>query len=259
MISLTVVVITYNEEHNIGRCLDSVMGLADEIVVVDSFSTDQTIRLAKERGAKVFQNTFEGHIQQKNYALSKASHDYVLSLDADEALHENLKAEIISCKSNFNCDGYYLHRLTNYCGHWVRHCGWYPDNKLRLFDKRKGHWAGMNPHDKFTLFEGDRNTRILNGDILHYSYYTVDEHIKQMHYFSTIAAGEMFRQGKKPYGIQLIINPALHFFKSYLIKLGFLDGWRGLQICSISSYGTFLKYYRLLLLINKSQESKVNS
>lgn len=245
MIKLSVVIITYNEERNIVRCLASIKDLADEIVIVDSFSNDKTIQLAESFAAIIYQHKFEGHIEQKNFALTKASFDHVLSLDADESLDSELAAQISMVKKNFTCDGYYLKRLTNYCGHWVRYCGWYPDKKLRLFDRRKGTWSGMNPHDKYMLHEGDFNTQLLKGDILHFSYYTVREHIKQMEYFASIAAKAMYLKGKAPLWIQLFLNPALHFVKSYFIKLGFLDGWRGVQICAISSYGTYLKYKKL--------------
>jgi glycosyltransferase involved in cell wall biosynthesis len=255
MIKLSVVIITYNEEHNIARCLESVCEIADEIIVVDSYSKDDTVSLSKLHGAIVFQNKFEGHIQQKNYALTKASFDHILSLDADEALSNLLKHEIMLIKKNFLFDGYYLKRLTNYCGHWVKYCGWYPDKKLRLFNKQKGMWTGMNPHDKFVLHNGDENAGMLAGDILHYSYYTVAEHVNQMKYFSEIAAKEIYRKGKKVYKIQIIINPLLHFLKSFIIKLGFLDGWRGLQICSISSYGTYLKYKKLFQLRKLARNS----
>lgn len=248
MIQLSAVIITYNEEHNIVRCLESLKEVVDEIIVVDSYSQDNTVSLSQLNGAIVFQNKFEGHIQQKNFALTKASFDHILSLDADEALDSVLKQEIMHLKIDFSSDGYYLKRLTNYCGHWVRYCGWYPDKKLRLFNRKKGQWTGMNPHDKFVLFSRDKHTLTLKGDILHYSYYTIGQHINQMRYFSEIAAKEMYRKGKRHYQIQIIINPLLHFLKSFIIKLGFLDGWRGLQICSISSYGTYLKYKKLFQL-----------
>src|SRR6476620_7997347 len=158
MIKLSVVIITFNEERNIGRCLKSVKEVADEIVVLDSFSKDKTREICESHGARFIQHAFDGHIQQKNRAITFAAYPHILSLDADEALDETLIDSIKKIKQNFTKDGYYLNRLTNYCGHWVRHCGWYPDRKLRLADSRKGHWTGVNPHDKYELFEGDKNT-----------------------------------------------------------------------------------------------------
>ena len=173
MTPVSVVVITFNEEKNIARCLDSVKDIADEIVIVDSFSKDRTKEICLSYGAKFIEHKFDGHIEQKNFAITQAKYPHILSLDADEALDEQLKKSILTAKENFILDGYYMNRLTNYCGHWVRHSGWYPDTKLRLWDSRKGHWAGINPHDKYELTSGDSNTGKLNGDILHYSYYSV--------------------------------------------------------------------------------------
>ncbi len=252
MEKLSVVIITFNEEHNISRCIQSVQSVADEVVVVDSYSTDKTVELATSLGAKVYQHTFEGHIQQKNYALTKSSYDIVLSLDADEALDNLLQHQVRLTKRDFRQEGYYFKRLTNYCGHWVRYCGWYPDKKLRLFKKSMGKWSGRNPHDKFELFKGDLHTQTLSGNILHYSYYTVGQHLKQTRYFAKIAATEMYNSGKDPYKLQLLINPFISFLKSYFIKMGILDGWRGLQICSISAFSVFLKY-RLLFQLKKSK------
>ena len=155
MTPVSVVIITFNEEHNIARCLDSVKGIADEIVIVDSFSKDKTKEICLSYGAKFIENKFEGHIQQKNFAITQAKYPHILSLDADEALDEKLRNSISEVKKNFVHDGYYMNRLTNYCGKWVHHSGWYPDTKLRLWDSRKGQWAGVNPHDKYELTTGD--------------------------------------------------------------------------------------------------------
>ena len=147
MIKLSVVIITFNEEKNIERCLTSVKDIADEIVVLDSFSKDKTAEICINHGVKFFQHTFDGHIQQKNRAITYANFPHILSLDADETLSSELAESIKKVKQNFSKDGYYINRLTNYCGHWVKHCGWYPDAKLRLWDSRKGQWTGTNPHD----------------------------------------------------------------------------------------------------------------
>lgn len=245
MIKLSVVIITFNEEKNIERCLLSVKEIADEIVVLDSFSKDRTEEICKKHNVKFFQHAFDGHIQQKNRAITYASNEYVLSLDADEALDETLKISISDIKKNFINEGYYMNRLTNYCGHWVKHCGWYPDTKLRLWDRSKGHWTGINPHDKYELFSGDKNAGHLKGDILHYSYYSIEDHYKQVEYFTTISAKAYFENGKKAPLFKLIINPVAKFIDHYLLKLGFLDGNAGYLISKISAYATYLKYKKL--------------
>ena len=245
MPQISVVIITYNEEKNIGRCLDSVKDVADEIVVLDSFSTDRTKEICESKGAKFFQHKFDGHIQQKNRAITYASNPHVLSLDADEALDDVLKKSILEVKTNFTRDGYYMNRLTNYCGHWVRHCNWYPDKKLRLWDSRKGSWTGINPHDKYEIKGGDKNTGYLKGDILHYSYYSVADHYKQVEYFTTIAAKAFFEANKGAPTIKLVMNPIAKFIDHYILHLGFLDGWAGFSISRISAYATYLKYKKL--------------
>src|ERR1051326_6696940 len=208
MIQLSVVIITFNEEKNIGRCLDSVKDVADDIVVVDSFSSDKTKEICKAKDARFIQHKFEGHIEQKNFAVTQAKFPHILSLDADEALSDELKKNILEAKKNWKYDGYYMNRLTNYCGQWIHHCGWYPDKKLRLFDSRKGKWGGMNPHDKYEMKSGDHATGFLKGDILHYSYYSVEEHYKQVEKFSAIAARSLYEK-----------NIQVSFIKQY-IKIG---------------------------------------
>ncbi len=245
MIQLSVVVITYNEERNIARCLDSIKEIADEIVVVDSYSTDKTVEICNCYNAKVFQHKFEGHIQQKNYALEKTSFSFALSLDADEVLSDELRKSIASVKSDWKYDGYEMNRLTNYCGAWIRHCGWYPDRKIRLFDKRKGKWTGVNPHDRYALNDSNAIVGFLPGDILHYSYYSISDHIKQVDYFTEISARVLFEQGKKASVVRLIISPGFRFIRDYVLKCGFLDGYYGFIVCIISSHAVFLKYAKL--------------
>jgi glycosyltransferase involved in cell wall biosynthesis len=245
MPKLSVVIITYNEEKNIARCLDSVKEIADEIVVLDSFSKDRTKEICLQQNVSFYEHAFDGHIQQKNRAITYAKHPHILSLDADEALDENLKKSILAIKENWTQDGYYMNRLTNYCGHWVRHCNWYPDTKLRLWDSTKGHWTGINPHDKYELFNGDKNTIALKGDILHYSYNSVEDHYKQVEYFTSIASKAYFEKGKKAPLYKLCLNPIAKFIDHYLLHLGFLDGKAGFLISKISAYATYVKYKKL--------------
>lgn len=253
MVKLSVVIITLNEEKNIQRCLESVMPVADEIVVVDSFSTDSTEKICSKYGVRFVKHEFEGYIEQKNFALSLADNNYVLSLDADEALSDELKNSILEAKKDFAKSGYTMNRLTNYCGKWVKHSGWYPDRKLRLFNRTLGNWGGINPHDKFIFFKKE-SVKQLRGDLLHYSYYTVEEHYKQSERFSNIAARSYFEKGKKATWIKLWINPGVKFFLDYIIKLGFLDGQTGFRICSITAGSTYQKY-RKLKAIYESEKS----
>jgi len=241
MPKLSVVIITFNEERNIGRCIGSVREVADEIVVVDSFSTDRTREICENSGVKFIEHAFEGHIQQKNFAITQAKYPHQLSLDADEALSEELKAEILKIKNDWQYDGYRMNRLTNYCGKWIHHCGWYPDTKLRLYDSAKGSWGGTNPHDKFEMNPGSK-VGFLKGDILHYSYYTVEEHIRQADKFSTIAAKELVSLGKTVTCFQIIVNPVAKFIRNYILRIGFLDGYFGFIICRIAAHETYLKY-----------------
>jgi glycosyltransferase involved in cell wall biosynthesis len=256
MPQLSIVIITLNEERNITRCLASVKGIADEILVVDSFSTDKTKEIAEANGAIVVQHKFDGHIEQKNWALSQAKYPFILSLDADEALSEQLRVSIMEVKNNKQYDGYTMNRFTNYCGKWVRHCGWYPDTKLRLFDRTVSEWGGVNPHDKLEI-EADAKVFHLKGDILHYSYYTLADHINQVNKFTEISANALFKIGKKASLFKIKFSPLKKFTRDYIFKLGFLDGYTGFVISRISAHAAFLKYAKLRQL-NKSKARQNN-
>lgn len=252
-VKLSAVIITYNEEKNIELCLQSLQGIVDEIVVLDSFSTDNTERICRQYGVRFYQHTFDGHIQQKNRALTYATWQHIIALDADEALSDELRESVLSVKKKFNKAGYYMNRLTNYCGVWIRHSGWYPDKKLRLFDKNKGNWGGINPHDKYELLQGDADSGYITGDILHYSYYNQDEHYRQTKYFSTVAAKAYFEKGKKGYWYKLIVHPVSKFISHYILRKGFLDGGAGFTIAKVAAWGTYLKYKELRQLWKSSQ------
>ena len=248
MKKLSVTIITFNEEKHIDRCLRSVKGVADEIVVVDSLSADKTKEICLSHSVVFIEQPFLGYVEQKNFALSKASHEHVLSLDADEALSDELAASVMKEKEKgFPADGYTMNRLNYYCGKWIRHGTYYPDRKLRLLDLQKGKWGGQNPHDKIMMQE---NSAIhhLEGDLLHYTYQTIEQHAKQMERFSTIAAKALFDRGEKPSYSKLIINPAWAFIKGYLLKLGFLDGAEGFRIARFTARQSYLKYVKLIQL-----------
>lgn len=241
---ISVVIITKNEERNLRRCLASVAIIADDIVVVDSFSTDGTRLIAMEYGARFVQHAFEGHIEQKNWAIAQAKYPWVLSLDADEAVDETLQRSIAKVKIQSDAVGYTMNRLTNYCGTWIRHGGWYPDVKLRLWDSRKGRWTGTNPHDRYELDQGSQVMH-LDGDLLHFSYNSVRDHVQQADYFTTIAAKAYFEQGRTAPTWKLLLSPIAKFIGSYFLQLGFLDGYHGFLIARISAHATFLKYNKL--------------
>lgn len=244
MIKLSVVIITYNEEKNIGRCLESVKGLADEILVVDSFSEDRTRKISLQHGARVLKHHFTGHIEQKNWAFGRASFHHILSLDADEVLSDTLKKSIRNTKQNWKYDGYFFNRMNNYCGKWIKHGSWHPDPKLRLIDRRKGQWTGINPHDRFELASVSKKQK-LTGSLLHYSYSTIPEHLKQINRYTEIIAISYFHEGIRSNLLKIIFNPTWKFFRNYFLRLGFLDGFHGIVLNANVAYETFLKYIKL--------------
>jgi glycosyltransferase involved in cell wall biosynthesis len=248
---ISAAIITFNEEKNIKRCLLSLQGVVDEIVVVDSFSTDKTEEICSKFDVVFIKNKFLGHIEQKNFALYKTKYSYVLSLDADEVLSSELKESILNIKQenqkedSSEFDSYSFNRLTNYCNErWIKHCGWYPDIKLRLWNKEKGSWGGENPHDMVIMQKGAK-TKWIKGDLLHYSYHSVQEHINQLNKFTTIGALESYKKGKKASIGKIIIKTIWKFLRDYIFKGGFLDGFAGFKVCSISAFATFTKYVKL--------------
>ena len=251
MIQLTAAIITFNEEKNIARCIESLLPVAEEILIVDSYSKDRTKEIALSYPkVRFIENPFEGHIQQKNVALNMAKNDWVLSLDADEALTPDLQKSILTVKENPTYKGYKFNRLTYYCGHWVKYCGWYPDTKVRLVQKDNAEWRGVNPHDRLDVVDGSEIAH-LKGDLLHYSYYTAEQHYKQIEYFGDIAAKELYNKGKSTNYFVIYGKTGAQFIKSFFIKKGILDGKTGWLISKRSAYATYRKYSKLLALNNK--------
>lgn len=251
---LSVAIITFNEEKNIARCLESVKHLATEIVVVDSLSTDNTKAICESYGVKFISQAFLGYIEQKNKALEFCTQPFILCLDADECLSEALQQNVKSVIQNANsADAYVMKRCTSFCGHWIKHGAWYPDKKIRLIKKGKGYWGGTNPHDKIIL-PSEAKLNELKGDILHYSFYTVDEYINQSNKFTTIQAQAMLQQNKKSSWVKILLNPIVAFIQGYFVKRGFLDGWDGYFIAKTIAYFTRVKYLKLLRL----QQNKSN-
>ena len=244
-VSLSVVIITFNEEINIARCLAALGDVADEVLVVDSFSTDRTVGICREHGARVVQNAFLGYVAQKNFATDQAQFDHVLQLDADEVLTDELRRSIHAAKQNWQYAAYSLARLTNYCGQWVRHGGWYPDRKLRLYDRRLGRWQGLLLHERYEVQPGQL-TGLLHGDALHYSYHSIAQHVSQLNKFTSITAQELALKGKTRVTLfHLLGKPLWKFVHGYVFRLGFLDGFAGLSIAAISAAGVFLKFAKL--------------
>ncbi|MBN8695430.1 MAG: glycosyltransferase family 2 protein [Bacteroidetes bacterium] len=243
MPQLSVVIITFNEEKNIERCLLSVQGIADDIVVLDSFSNDQTEAICKKYKVNFISRKWEGYSPSKNFANAQAKYDWILSLDADEALSDELKRSILDLKAKEELSTAKFNRITNYCGSWIKHGGWYPDTKIRLFDRRITQWTGII-HEELS-FSKQVDVLHLKGDCLHYSYYTIEQHYQQAEKFTTIAAKDLFEQKKKASVIKLYISPVVKFFRDYIFKLGCMDGAAGFTVARISAYATYLKYKKL--------------
>jgi glycosyltransferase involved in cell wall biosynthesis len=252
MQKISAVIITLNEAQFIGQCLKSLEDVADEIIVVDSFSTDTTEEICNNYKTRFIRHAFESYVDQKNYALSMATYPYVLSLDADEALSDELKKSILAVRDNPGSDGYRFNRRNNYCGKWINHSRWYPDRQLRLFNKSKGKWVGPNPHDRFMPDPGSRIT-LLKGDLQHWNYSSFSDHIDKINRFSTISANEYFKAGKKAGPCAASVHCFWSFFRSYILRAGFLDGYIGFAGSSITAWGSFLKYSKLRMLIMNSK------
>lgn len=244
MAKISAVIITKNEERFIGRCLESLKEVADEIIVVDSFSTDSTEEICSGYNVKFSKHPFGGYVEQKNYALSLASFPYVLSLDADEALSDELKKSILAVKDNLQADGYYLNRISNYCGKWLKHSRLFPERRMRLFNPAKGKWVGPNPHDLFILHQGGTE-KILKGHLYHWNYDSFEDHSEKMNRFSSIGAKEYFDSGRRAGPFAAFFHMLWSFFRSYVLKAGFIDGHLGFVNCSIIAYASFLKHAKL--------------
>ena len=245
MVRLSVVIITFNEERNLARCLDSVKDIADELVVIDSYSADKTVAIAQSYNARIIQHPFEGYGEQKNFATEHASNDWILSLDADEALTPELKNSIIEIKKDPKLDVYEMHRITNYCGKWIKHCGWYPDSQTRLYNRTKGKWEEKKVHEYWRLDNEADPKGVLKGDLLHYSFTSVSEHLKKIEKYSELGAEEAAEAGKEATLLKVILYPKWRFFNDYIIQLGFLDGFYGFVICRLSAYSAFIKYSKI--------------
>lgn len=233
--------------------MDSVSLVADEIVVMDSFSTDRTALIVEQKGGRLFRQPFEGYGAQRNAATVLAMHDYVLFLDADEFLGEDLNTSILAEKKRgFPSDGYLMNRLNNYCGQWIRHGSWYPDRKLRLINRKQGAWNLDLVHESIILHR-DARIGLLNGDLLHITYADFHEHAEKNNRYSDLSALQLFNKGRRPNPFNIVFNPFWAFFSSYFLRAGFLDGIYGFIIAVNIAHLTFMKYTKLYQLVKKDK------
>lgn len=244
MAKISACIISYNEENKIEDCLKSLDGLVDEIIVVDSLSTDKTKEIVKKYTDNIYDQKFLGHVEQKNLAVEKANNDWILSLDCDERLTDELKASILKIKETLeSADAYRMARKTFYVYRWLNYC-WYPDFKIRLFNRNTAKWGGTNPHDRIEL--NGNNIVTLKGDIQHYSFNSISEHIQTLDSFTEIGANEIIRKNKKVN----VLSPWTHglwtFLKLYLFKRGFMDSYAGLVVAVLSGMHAFIKYNKVL-------------
>ena len=244
MEKISLVIITYNAEKDLARCIESASQVADEVIVLDSFSTDSTENIAKQCGALFFQQKFSGYKEQKNAAVNLASNNFILSLDADEALSPELAKSMRAIKNKPCYPAFKMNRANFFCDRFIKHGLWYPDKKIRLFDKRIAFWGGMNPHDKIILNHGVK-AKHLKGDLLHYSYYSEEELIKRNEEITTIAANTLYLHNTGQQRLKIILSPAWRFLYGYIIKLGFLDGRKGFLIAKHTANQGYLKYKKL--------------
>jgi glycosyltransferase involved in cell wall biosynthesis len=238
---VTAVVIAFNEERKIARCLDSVRGLVDDVFVLDSGSTDGTRALCEARGARVEVEPFRGYIAQKNEALDRARTDWVLSLDADEEVSPELARSVTEALASPAADAYEMNRRSFYCDRWVRFSGWYPDRKIRLFRRTCGRWTGVDPHDRFAPGPAAKIAR-LRGDLLHHYVATRAEHEAKVRRFAAVAARAMLARGESASAAKIWLKTVNGFFRAYVWHAGFLDGAAGFSIARYAALEKYLKY-----------------
>lgn len=243
---LSACIIAFQEEDRIGDCIRS-LDFCDEVLVVDSHSSDRTRAVAAELGARVVERDWPGHVEQKEHAIRAAAHDWVLCVDADERVSPELRAEIVALRERGfpAMAGWRFPRCTRYLGRWIRHGIWYPDRQLRLFDRRRGRWGGHDPHDRVEL---DGPVGTLSGELQHHAYRDLQDHLATIDRYTAIMARGMHERGRRARLTDLVVRPPARFWRSYVWKRGFLDGWRGLLVAYLAAHYVRLKYARLLVL-----------
>ena len=236
---ISAAIITLNEEDSLPRALASV-SFCDEVVVVDSGSSDRTCEIARQSGARVFERNWSGYADQKNFAAQSASHDWILALDADEEVTPDLQASVQALQAGQpQHAGYRFPRLARYLGRWIRHSGWYPDAKVRLYDRRRARWYGDYVHESVRV---DGSVGDLTGDLLHYTCDSFDDHRRRVDRYTDLAARELIDQ-RRPVGLgRLLISPPWAFLRSYILQQGFRDGPEGLLIARMAASYVYSKY-----------------
>ncbi len=240
---ISATVITFNEEKHLDRCLKSVRGLADELIVVDAGSRDGTCAVAARWGARVYKRDWTNYSDQKNFAAAQASHEWILSLDADECLSPPLRERLLEVKAHpAPANAYEFPRRAFYLGRWIRHCGWYPDRKPRLYRRSQGHWVGDFVHEHLVC-EGPIGR--LEGDLLHYTCDSVSDHARRVGRYTSLAARDLQARGIRSGPLKILGSPVVAFLGSYCFKAGFMDGMQGFLISAFAAYYNFLKYSKL--------------
>ncbi len=244
---ISATIITLNEERNIARAIDS-LGCVDEVLVVDSGSTDLTREIALRHGARVLEGPWLGYAAQKNFAARSAAYDWILSLDADEQVTPELAEEILALKQNGPAaDGYSFPRLAHYLGRWIRHSGWYPDRKTRLYNRGAADWVGEYLHESVHV---KGSVGELHGDLLHFTCGSLSEHLRTLDKYTTLAARELVEQKTQVSLLHLAVDPVWTLIRTYVLQRGFLDGPQGLAIAWMAALYTFLKYAKAMKALN---------
>jgi glycosyltransferase involved in cell wall biosynthesis len=253
MRKISAVIITKNEERNIERCLDSVFDIAEDIVVLDSFSTDRTEEICFKYNVKFVQRAWTNYADARNYATSLAMYDLVLAIDADEQLDEELKVAIAAAKKEDE-KAYQFNRITSIGGKWIKHSGWHPDWKTRLFDRRLSKWEGII-HEK-PVFSQKVDFKKLDGLCKHYSYYSAEEFINRSMHYASLSAERDFKNGKNYFFSVTALKPIIKFLSVYIYNLGFLDGAEGLLIAKTSAAAMKFRMQKLQELRKQKQPAR---
>lgn len=251
---LTAVIITKDEASNIARCLNALREVAEELLVIDSGSKDDTVEIARQLGARVVTTEWKGYAQTKNFGNDLASNDWILSIDADEVISPALAAEILSLKLTQG-KAYRFNRLNNFFGQWIKYSGWFPDWKIRIFDRRNAYWVGEYVHEKLKFSESIRIQK-LEGLLYHYSYQSHEDHWNRIELYSALSAAELFAKGAKPTWLKQKGGPVFRFVKTFILQKGFLDGKAGWTISKRAARTVTLKYQKLNKLYEKHKNAK---
>lgn len=253
---LTATLITLNEAQNLPRALASLSDLPDEIVVVDAGSTDRTCEIARRRGTRLLLRTWTNYSEQKNFAAAQATHDWILSIDADEELSPGLREALRAWKQQPPAAAAYeFARRASYLGRWIRHSGWYPDYKKRLYRRDLARFVGI-VHESLQV---DGPVGRLPGDLYHHSVRTLAEQHAKIENYTTIAARQLFTAGRRHWALPMLLAPPWEFFRTLVVRAGFLDGYRGWLIACLAAKYVFLKYRKLGGLVRGSAQPSERS